>query len=84
VYFLFVDAGLINKKNKILAESPVYSGIGAGIRIKNENLVFNTIQLRFSFYPVAPANSELQNIHLSGMATPHPESFIIPKPVILK
>ncbi len=84
VYFLFIDAGIINTKNKILAESPVYSGIGAGIRIKNENLVFNTIQLRFSFYPIAPANSELQYVYLSGMTAPQHESFIIPKPQVIE
>lgn len=84
VYFLFFDAGLINNKNEILPDSPVYSGFGAGIRIKNENLVFNTIQLRFAYYPVVPANSDLEYVHLSGMTTPRPESFIIPKPYIVE
>jgi hypothetical protein len=32
----------------------LYSQIGIGLLIKNDNLVFNTFQLSFSFYPVMP------------------------------
>jgi hypothetical protein len=34
----------------------LYSQIGIGLLIKNDNLVFNTFQLSFSFYPVMPDN----------------------------
>jgi len=34
--------------------SKVYSQIGIGVLIKNENLVFNTFQLSLSFYPIIP------------------------------
>jgi hypothetical protein len=34
--------------------SKVYSQIGLGVLIKNENLVFNTFQLSISFYPSIP------------------------------
>jgi hypothetical protein len=84
LYFFFVDAGVINKKNKIITDSPAYSGFGAGVRIRNENLVFNTIQLRFAYYPVVPANSEFEYLNLSGISTIRPESFIIPKPTVMK
>ncbi len=83
LYYLFVDGGLINFKNKLLINNPVYSGFGAGIRIRNENLVFNTIELRFSYYPVVPENSSTEYIRLSGIDMPKPESFIIPKPEVL-
>ncbi len=83
LYFLFIDGGLINYKNKILINNPVYAGFGAGIRIRNENLVFNTIELRFSFYPVVPENSSAEYIRLSGIDLPKPESFIIPKPEVI-
>jgi len=32
----------------------VYSQIGLGVLIKNENLVFNTFQISISFYPIIP------------------------------
>ena len=34
--------------------SKVYSQIGFGVLIKNENLVFNTFQISVSFYPLIP------------------------------
>jgi len=34
--------------------SKVYSQIGLGVLIKNENLVFNTFQISISFYPSIP------------------------------
>ncbi len=37
-----------------LKNSKVYSQIGLGVLIKNENLVFNTFQISISFYPLIP------------------------------
>ena len=37
-----------------LKHSKVYSQIGLGVLIKNENLVFNTFQISISFYPLIP------------------------------
>jgi hypothetical protein len=34
--------------------SKVYSQLGLGVLIKNENLVFNSFQISISFYPVIP------------------------------
>jgi hypothetical protein len=34
--------------------SKVYSQIGLGVLIKNENLVFKTFQISISFYPLIP------------------------------
>ena len=35
-------------------KSKVYSQIGVGVLIKNENLILNTFQLSLSFYPIIP------------------------------
>jgi hypothetical protein len=37
-----------------LKKSKVYSQIGLGVLIKNENLVINTFQISVSFYPLIP------------------------------
>ncbi|HXS35721.1 MAG TPA: hypothetical protein VN721_03410 [Flavipsychrobacter sp.] len=52
--FPYVDLALIKPSNAGPFEYQLYSGIGGGIRARNENLVFETIELRFFFYPVAP------------------------------
>jgi hypothetical protein len=40
------------------SNSKVYSKIGVGVLIKNENFVFNTFQFSFSFYPSIPDTGE--------------------------
>jgi hypothetical protein len=51
VYFAFIDAGIINYKHNTLIKNPIHSSIGLGLRIRNERLVFNTIQVQFNFFP---------------------------------
>ena len=43
-----------------------YWGIGLGIRLRNDNLAFQTIQLRFSFFPDTPDGSRNVNLHLAS------------------
>ena len=38
--------------------SKVYSQIGLGILVKNENLVFKTFQISISFYPLIPGTGQ--------------------------
>jgi hypothetical protein len=52
--FAFVSAGLVNLKGESLSDSPVYTGFGLGLRFRNDNLTFNTFQLRFGYYPNIP------------------------------
>ncbi len=49
--FGFGDLGLIRNGSKNVFNSKMYSGIGLGWRIKNESLVFRTIQIRLAYYP---------------------------------
>jgi hypothetical protein len=84
LYFLFIDAGMVGEKNEILLQNSLYTGLGAGIKIKNENLVFNTIELRFAYYPLPPDDSSPEYFYLSGIPNVKPESFIIPKPGIIE
>ncbi len=56
-FFGFTDIGIIgSNKEFILTNGSWYSGIGAGIRLHNENLVFKTLQLRLAFYPGHPSD----------------------------
>ncbi|MGV8094794.1 MAG: hypothetical protein AB2L24_23315, partial [Mangrovibacterium sp.] len=43
-FFGFGDLGIIGSGRKLIFKGDYYSGIGGGIRIRNENLVFRTIQ----------------------------------------
>lgn len=52
--FGFADAGMIGSDKKLIFTQRCYSGLGFGIRLHNENLVFETFRLRFAFYPFSP------------------------------
>lgn len=52
--FGFADLGIIGDSKKLIFTEDYYSGIGLGIRLHNENLVFETFRLRLAFYPFPP------------------------------
>ncbi|MEX6686985.1 hypothetical protein QTN47_05745 [Danxiaibacter flavus] len=49
--FVFGDAAVITPENEKFAKSGVFYGLGGGVRTRNENLVFGTMELRFIFFP---------------------------------
>ena len=49
--FLFADMSLLTPTNMPFAKTDLYSEIGAGIRTRNENLTFGTIELRGFYFP---------------------------------
>jgi hypothetical protein len=61
--FAYMDNGLITFNNKIFQTSNYYMGLGLGLRIRNENLIFRTFQIDLSFYPVRP--DEINPVYLS-------------------
>jgi hypothetical protein len=50
-FFGFVDLAWIDYLHARLLENPMFSGIGVGLRIRNERLVIKTFQLRLVYYP---------------------------------
>jgi len=56
--FLFADASLLTPENMPMSKSSIFYGLGAGIRARNENFIFGTIELRIIFYPNNVAGNE--------------------------
>jgi hypothetical protein len=54
-FFAALQGSLISSHTESLFKSPVYSGIGVGARVRNENLPLNTLKFAVNFYPAAPA-----------------------------
>ncbi|MDB4584461.1 hypothetical protein N9164_15020, partial [Draconibacterium sp.] len=52
--FGFTDIGIIGSNKEFILTQNYYSGVGLGIRLHNENLVFKTLYLRLAFYPFHP------------------------------
>jgi hypothetical protein len=49
--FAFGDLSFLTPESGSLQKSGLYHGLGAGIRTRNENLVFNTIEFRMVYFP---------------------------------
>ncbi|MGM0567207.1 MAG: hypothetical protein ACQESX_10655 [Bacteroidota bacterium] len=52
--YLNFSLGMLGDAEKGFRNSKVYSQLGLGVLIKNDNLVMNAFQLSISFYPVIP------------------------------
>lgn len=78
--FSFFDLGFIGEESRFIFNQKMYSGLGIGIRIKNENLVFNTFQLRFAFYPLEPERSSRFSVDLSGFPSAGFSDFTVKQP----
>jgi len=49
--FVFGDASLLTGLNNYFLKSDIYTGVGAGVRARNVNLIFATAELRAMFFP---------------------------------
>lgn len=83
-FFGFVDVGIIGSNKHLIFNQSYYSGIGAGIRVRNENLVFKTIQLRLSFFPNHPADISAFGAVLNERTKTQLYSFQPRKPDLLR
>lgn len=49
--FTSVNAALLTPQKAAFLKSDVYTGFGGGVRTRNENLIFGTIELRGTYFP---------------------------------
>jgi hypothetical protein len=56
--FVFADAAVLTPEQQSFNKSTVYYGLGFGLRARNENFIFGTIELRLIFYPVTVIGNE--------------------------
>ncbi|MGE5395770.1 MAG: hypothetical protein ACM3P1_13590 [Candidatus Saccharibacteria bacterium] len=54
--FYFLDVGIVGPANKSIFNEDYFAGVGVGLRIRNENLIFKTLQIRLSLYPNHPSD----------------------------
>ncbi|MFV0290548.1 MAG: hypothetical protein ACK5IJ_06560 [Mangrovibacterium sp.] len=83
-FFNFFDIGVLAHQDESIFKGRWYSGFGAGIRFKNESLVFDTIQLRFAFYPGSPSDQTLFGVQGGYLRREIPYDFQARKPINLE
>ena len=78
--FFQTDFAFVSPKNQLLLNQVPYTGVGLGIRLRNENLTFNTFQIKFTYFPNVPdvrtlnfAFSDTYNLRLKDFDISAPE-----------
>ena len=66
--FSFFDIGIVGPSEQSIFKQSYYAGLGVGLRIRNENLVFKTIQLRLAYYPNHPSDVNSIGFILDGVS----------------
>lgn len=66
--FSFFDIGIVGPSEQSIFKQNYYAGLGIGLRIRNENLVFKTIQLRIAYYPNHPSDVNSIGFILDGVS----------------
>lgn len=74
-FFGFSDFSFLSAANQYIDKGAFLSEIGVGVRIRNDNLVFKTFQIRIGFYPNAPQYSTTKNMIFSGEQLLRPHNF---------
>ncbi len=82
-FYGFADLALIGAYNKNILNNHLYSGLGFGVRIRNENLVFKTFQIRLAFYPDLPGiySPSMFSISDEKLLNQQNFNFIAPEPL---
>jgi len=82
--YLFADIGFITRKNQHPFANKPYAGVGFGFRIRNENLVFKTFQVRFALYPFTSEVNSPFGFRITGDKTYNASDYYRPgRPEIL-
>ena len=81
--FAFADLAIVNDVRSKLLTNKLYQGYGLGLRLRNENLAINTIQISFTFYPVTPPDVSSTDLELSGQSPLNIPDFRIEEPDVI-
>ncbi len=79
--YLFTDFAFLSNSMKSIFKQDFYAGIGAGLRIFNESLVFKIVDIRFTWFPLSPPEGISPfGTNLQGLTKSRFEDFLGRKP----
>ena len=82
VVFGATELTWIGDKDNVF-DNDVYAGFGLGVRIRNESLVFNTLELRVDFLPRVFQSSAQFNFEFSGSDRRLVRTIMVTKPDVI-
>ena len=81
-FITFANIGLVSFTDRPLLRGPLYQGYGIGFRLRNENLTFNSFQIRLSYYPNIPNNTVPFRFAFEGIPALRFRDFDLSAPLI--
>ncbi|MEZ0610637.1 hypothetical protein ACAW74_19135 [Fibrella sp. WM1] len=81
-FITFANFGLVNFPEQSLLAGPLYQGYGLGFRLRNENLTFNSFQVRLAYYPNLPNTPSAFRFAFEGVPVLRFRDFDINSPQI--
>ena len=76
----FVDAGALAPARKNVLRVQTYWGLGFSLNLRNDNLIFKNISLRFTFYPNTPPGFHAAEVDVSSSRESGFRDFRVGKP----
>ena len=83
VVYAFAYLSWLGEYDKPIMYSALYSSFGLGVRIRNNRLVFNTLQIQFAYFPDIPAHSRFRYMQISGQSVLQARDFKPGAPVVM-
>jgi len=83
VVYAFVYLSWLGDYDQPIILSPLYSSFGLGIRIRNNRLIFNTLQIHFAYFPNIPKNSKIRYVSFSKETVLQPRDYMPKAPDIM-
>lgn len=83
-FITFANLGLVSFTDQALLKGPLYQSYGLGFRFRNENLTFNSFQVRLTWYPNLPENPQAFRFAFDGIPSVRFRDFDISAPEIVR
>jgi hypothetical protein len=81
--FAFGEMAVLARDNESIFGEKPYFGFGGGLRTRNENLIFGTVELRVIYYPRTTEDISAFNVRLSSnLRVKYSGSFVRPPALI--
>ncbi|MBN2813196.1 MAG: hypothetical protein JXQ80_03905 [Bacteroidales bacterium] len=82
-FFGGIDLALVAGENDRIEESDLYSGVSVGVRVRNDQLVFDTFVLRLGIYPGKPGDANASNLIIDGIPKERFNGLFPQKPTLV-
>jgi hypothetical protein len=81
--FTMADLGWIGSGSSLLSDRSFYSGLGIGMNVRNEHLVFPTLKFRLAWFPRIPEQANVRWLYIMSERNRTFDEFDIREPGIL-